>query len=247
MPPGSTSVAIRCLFNPEPANGNIQTRLQLYVMAYTRSSDTREILRLLIERGALNRFYRYERIQQFKAPIRKLKSACKIIRKEDIIEPLHSAEFNDKIPSFYYAIRSFTANFRNDFIALDRVLGNVQESVIVDVCIEPFDVSKELSAHTRYLSQLQSINRSWDFDSEDNLEPFDYIGDDPKWQTPRKESLRPLRYQDPLADDILRSQQRLIFSVPSNGFTKLFSTLTFSLISKSWPRPKQLLSSLVRS
>jgi len=80
--------------------------------------------------------------------------------------------------------------------------------VTIDVCVEPADVSSELFEHTRYLSRLQSINRSWDRDQDEEVGIQDYLGDS-DWRSTWKKGIRPLRFPDPLAEEILRFQQRL--------------------------------------
>ena len=209
LPPGSVSVNIRFLFTPKLTNGDIQSRLRIYVIAKAYNNGIKESLRLLLEGGPLTGFYEGRKIEQFEAPWEKLQSGCGIVRREDAVNPLYTSEFNDRIPPFYYTIRSFEPNDRNDYVELDRVLNNIQEAIMIDMCVEPVDITAELSEHTRYLSILQSVNRLWGRDEDEDLGLEDYFGDDsPRWRSNWTKSLKPLRYRDPLADDILRSQQR---------------------------------------
>lgn len=208
LPSGSASVAIRFSFTPKPASGGMQSRLGIYVMARACDDSVAESLRLLFERGPLNRFYNLEGIEHFEAPWENLQATCEIVRREDAVGPLHSPEFNDRIPAYYYTICPFEHDDRNDYLDLDRVLGDIAEPVIIDICVQPADISAELSEHTRYLSGLQSINRVWDRDEDTEMELRDYLGKDHARLSSLRQGLRPLRYQDPLADDILRSQQR---------------------------------------
>lgn len=208
FPPESVSVAIRFVFNPSPAFENLQSRLCIYMLANARYSSEGESLRLLLERGSLGRFYYLKEIKRVEASWKKLQTACDIVRREDVVSPLYTPEFNYRIPAHYYTIRPFEPDESNDYRILDRVLGEIMEEVIIDVCVQPVDISSELLEHTRYLSRLQSINRVWDSEQNDEIDSRDYLGDDSKWHSTRRHGIKPLRYQDPLSDDILRSQQR---------------------------------------
>ena len=206
--PDAVSVAIRFLFTPKPANGNLQSRLGIFVIAHVHDSGIAESLKLLLERGPLTRFYHLHRIDNFESPWEELQAGCEIVRREEAINPLHPPEFNDRVPPGYYSIQSFEPNNRNDYLALDRVLSEIPEPVVVDIQVQPTDVSAELSNHAQYLSRLHSINRVWG-DEEDAGRGFrDYFDDKPGWGPARDDSIKPLRYRDPQADEILRSQQR---------------------------------------
>jgi len=207
LPPGSVSVSIRFEYSPDPKNGDLQSRLRIYLLALVRTQAITESLRLLFEHGPLGRFYNLKRVNHDKKSWEKFKAMCEIIRREDAIEPLYPPEYNDKIPPSYYTIQSFKPNDNNDYIGLDRVLGGIREAVIINVRVEPVDITAELSAHTRYLSLLQSINRTWDWPDDEPI-PQNYFEDTADWNTDRSQNIKPLRYQDPLAEDILRSQQR---------------------------------------
>ena len=217
LEPGSTSVSLRYKFNPQKAKNDPQSRLSIYLMARTNCKNLSESLKLLIEDGPLNRFYNLEPTKYPKTYSNRLNAVCDIVRREDAVTPLHPPEFNDRIPPFYYSLKSFDPYDDNDYLSLDRVLESVEEEVLVDVCIEPADVSNELSSHTKYLSQLESINRSWDRHEDDDSDPEDYFEKDPAYHTSSRNKIKPLRYQDPLAEDIFRSQQRFheSFSKPN--------------------------------
>jgi hypothetical protein len=204
---GSVSIAIRYLYYPKPENGDLQSRLRISLFAKARTRGTAECLRLHFEHGPLGRFYPIKKINPLKISWGKFKAGCEILRRENAIEPLHLPELNDRIPPYYYTVQSFEPNESNNYLALDRLLGGIREAVLINVIAESADISAELSAHTRYLSLLQSINRTWDR-SEDEPVIQDYFEDNPDWHQSRAQNIKPLRYPDPLADDILRSQQR---------------------------------------
>lgn len=208
LPPGAASTSIRFSFDPKPISGNVQSRLGIYVIAQCWDPDQEENMRLLIERGALRRFYQAEMVNHYRAPWDRLKGACDVVRRVDALAPLHSSEFNDRIPDSYYTITPFEPSDRNDYLELDSVLSEINETAIIDICVQPVDVSSELSAHTKYLFQLQSINKNWDLEEDDGLDQFESLENDTGFRHRWMRDIKPLRYTDPLADDILRSQQR---------------------------------------
>jgi hypothetical protein len=240
--PDAASVAIRFVFTPKPANGNLQSRLRIFVIAHVHDSGIAESLKLLLERGHLTRFYQLNRIDNLESPWEKLQAGCEIVRREEAINPLHPPEFNDRVPFRYYSIQSFEPDNRNDYLALDRVLSNIPEPVVVDIQVQPTDVSAEMSNHAEYLSRLHSINRVWD-DEEDGGRAFrDDFDDKPGWGPARDDSIKPLRYRDPQADEILRSQQRfhetlrrphLLFHIIALAGTPAVSQLVASFLAES--------------
>jgi hypothetical protein len=241
LPAGSVSVSIRFDYSPNAKNGDPQSRLRIYLLALIRTQAIAESLRVLFEHGPLGRFYNLKKINHNNESWEKFKALCEIIRREEAIEPLYSSEYNDKIPPFYYTIQSFNPNDKNDYMDLDRVLGGIREEAIINVSVEPVDISAELSAHTRYLSLLQSINRTWDrTDDEPILQ--NYFKDTADWYIDRSQSIKPMRHPDPLAEDILRSQQRfhetlrqphLQFAISVLAQTKAVAQLIGSVVAES--------------
>ncbi len=218
LPPESMRMSIRFMFNPQDARGDNQSRLAIYLMVSARTEDVEECIRILLENGPITRFYSLERIGQEQMFSQDIKADCHIIREENIIKPLYGREFNINIPDYYYTIKPLKPDIGNDFMGLDRILNDISEGVVIDISVAPTDISDELAAHSHYLSRLQSINRKWDTDN-DGIELQDFFGEDKfsirsQWQ----ENLQPLRYSDPLADDILRAQQRFHETLQSPHF-----------------------------
>jgi hypothetical protein len=123
----------------------------------------------------------------------------------------------------------------------DRVLGGIREAAIINVSVEPVDITAELSAHTRYLSLLQSINRTWDLPDDEPISQ-NYFEDTADWHIDRSQSIKPMRHPDPLAEDILRSQQRfhetlrqphLQFAISVLAQTKAVAQLIGSIVAES--------------
>lgn len=208
LPSGSVSLAIRFVYCPKPIKKDIQSRLNIYIIATTHNDAASKSMRLLLERGPLTRFYKLEPLNKIETHWKQLKAICDITRREEAVDPLHKPEFNDKIPPYYYTIHPLKPNDQNDYLSLDRILGAIEEKVVIDFCVQPTDVSAERALHTRYLSQLQSINRTWDRYEDDDAGIQDYFGNESSYRPSWKQGLKPMRHPDPLADDILRSQQR---------------------------------------
>lgn len=205
---GSATLTIRFVFSPDETNKSPQSRLAIYVMAMTKDANLNKHLTFLLRNGPLNRFYNLNNAESFIIPWEKLQACCEILRREEKVNPLYSPEFNDRIPDFYYTIEPFIPNNRNDYLDLDRVLDGIKEMSIIDICVEPADASNELQELTRYLSMLQSINKPWDYNDDDSTEIEDYFANDAVCGTSEKDKIKPLRYIDPLADDIMRSLQK---------------------------------------
>lgn len=210
FPPDEISVTLRYVFSPSPADCHVQSRLGLFLTASSENPDLIESFGRLIEQGPLSRFYRFSKHDEPAAAGVDLDCTCRIIRKVVNLPPLHGPEFNDRIPESYYQIQLMEPMEDNDLLALDRVLDRIKEPVVVELTLQPTDVSLELSAHTAYLAHLQSINRSWEQDDFDYDYPSENLREDGQDFSFRNETqrLKPFRFNDPLADDVLRNQQR---------------------------------------
>ena len=210
MSSGGPSLEISFSFNPSSANRNLQSGLAIYLKGHANDTSEVNSLKLLFERGPLSRFYNLQATDKEESPLSEgLCAACSIIRRTQPVTPLHSSEFNDKIPHFYYTIRPFEEDNSNDYMNLDRVLSGIKEEVHIQLLFQPSDITDELSKHTAYLSRLQQINRVWDREEDAGSGLSNFLGNGAsEWRSSRDQALKPLRYPDPLADDILREQRR---------------------------------------
>ena len=205
---GSVSLSIRFHFEPFPTNKDCQSRLKIYLIVRTDDSGIDCNLSILLESGPLKDFVRFEKTDRFEPHWESYKAICEIVRREDIVKPLNDIDQNDRVPPFYYTISSLEPNKRNDYADLDRVLARVEETVILDVCVEPADVRPELRDHSQYLAHLQSINRTWDIEDEDDKDFFNDFDDRSHGSVVSPKPIQPYRKKDPLADDTFRIQQR---------------------------------------
>ena len=110
--------------------------------------------------------------------------------------------------------------------------------------MEPADVSSELKAHTGYLARLHSINRTWDQDDFSYDWPSEHLESDPSDSSVRRDMqrIKPLRLYDPLADDVLRAQQRFhdelkkphfLFGIKIGAATEATARLIASVFAES--------------
>jgi len=206
---GAPSLEISFSFNPLATNHNSQSGLSIYLKGHVMDKSEIDSLKLLLEQGPLGRFYNLQGTNNEEPSLKEYSAACSIIRRTQAVIPLHSAEFNDKIPPFYFTIRPFEADNSNDYMALDKVLSGLREEAYVQLLFQSTDITDELSKHTAYLSRLQSINRVWDREEDAGSGLSNFLGNDAsEWRSSRDQALKPLRYTDPLADDILREQRR---------------------------------------
>ena len=208
LSPGAGVLTIRLVYLPEPKDGDIQSRLRLHLIVESPDPSIARILCQYIECSLISQFYGLTAEARSDIPWERMAAASDIIRRERRIKPLHSREFNDRIPSFYYAIDPFRPNDRNDYYSLESVLGGLDEPVVIDLRVEPADSSDAFHAHTGYLARLQSINRTWEADEDLRLGEMTFSGVGRESRIPAPEVLRPLRRKDPLADDVFRRQQR---------------------------------------
>ena len=105
FPAGSVSIAFHLVYTPKLDEGDLQSRLKIFLFAKALTPGTAECLRLLFEHGPLDRFYPIKKIEPEKISLNKFKASCEIVRRENAIAPLHSPELNDRIPPYYYTIQ----------------------------------------------------------------------------------------------------------------------------------------------
>ena len=206
-PADNASLAIAMAFNPTATDNQLQSRLRLYMQSTSTDCDTSHSLSLALQRGPLSHFYQFTETEHLSIPWQSFTAACHIVRRIDWVTPLQSVEFNALVPTAYIILRQFDACDVNDYLNIDRVLGGIDEPVLVTIGVESVDIENELAIHTRYLSRLRAINRRWDI-TEDDFSLQDCLGNDPDFRYQEPKSLKPLHEMDPLADDVLDLQRR---------------------------------------
>ena len=206
--PDSVSVAIRFLYRPGQAGSDPQQRFTVYLAAQAHHEDARLGSQILLDRCPLRRFYDLRPAEADKIPWDEFQATCDVVRRQEILAPTLPPELNPKIPPVYWTVEPFCPREDNDYLLLDSVTDRLDEPVLIEICIEPADHAEALAAHTRYLAVLQQINRSWDSDDEETFEGT-WRGAS-EWRTATK----PLRQRDPLADTVLRRQQRFHETLP---------------------------------
>jgi len=211
VPENSIALSLLAIYSPSPTSGDVQSRLKFYLIAESDDIDYLKELSLLIEQGFLSGYYHLEPTKNTIIEEIIQAEACHIYRNFNLIKPLYPKQFNDRIPDWYYAINPFEPEQDNDYLALDKVLNTIQEPVAIILRIQPADLLGEQAAHTKYLAGLQSINRSWDQDDFQYDWPSAHLfsNQDDSFFKSGPRDLKPLRKSDPLADTVLRSQQKI--------------------------------------
>ena len=207
LPPGSASVAIQFVYRPSSEGLGLQQRLAIYVVAQAHDDHAAAGLPILLDQGPFSQFYELDRVDEMPALWDSVGAACDVARHASVLEPTVTAELNSRALPVYVTMDPFQPNTDNDYLRLDRVLDRLEEPVMVEVCVEPADVSQELAVHTGYLRHLQQINRTWD-DGDDGSFDLDWRSDRTGPGRSPYQIPKPLRQKDPLADDVLRRQQR---------------------------------------
>lgn len=244
VPENSIALSLLAIYIPSPSSGDVQSRLKFYLTAESDDIDYLKELSLLVEQGFLSGYYHFEPTENTIIEELKQAKACHIYRNYNLIKPLHPKQFNDRIPDWYYAINPFEPEQDNDYLALDKVLNTIQEPVAIILRIQPVDLLGEQAAHTKYLAGLQSINRSWDQDDFQYDWPSAHLvskQDDSLFKSGPRD-LKPLRKSDPLADTVLRSQQKiheslskphLFFSFQVRAQSKAVAHLVATVVAES--------------
>ena len=213
FPAETVTAEIRFVYAPSANRAECQRRLGIYLNIWASDEATAERVSAFVARGPLSGFYKFEPVADAPALAVEMRAGSDICRRADLEQALHPPEFNCNIPTHYFRIESFEPNEDNEPL-LDQVLGNLSEPVDISVRVEPSNVRRERSEHTRYLARLHLVNRNTDRNNGPG--ELDYLGsgDGPNYGA--RASLEPLQLRDPIADDVLRAQQRFhdTFSMP---------------------------------
>ena len=241
MEPVSAALTLLFVFHPTDQPHAKQSRLSLYIVVRAKDQDTADALSLLIERGPLAEFYLFERVEEPDIPWDNVNAICSIVRKEDRIEPLYGPEYNAKIPPAYHLVSQFEPNEENDFLTLDSVLDKISEPVVVSICVEPVDLSSELTGVTAYGARLKSINHPWGEDTR-LTGPSGLMDDEEVWRY-RHDTRVPLpRRKEPLAESVERELRKileslhmphLLFHVHAMAQSEIVARLIASVVAES--------------
>ena len=166
FPEGCVSLTIRYLYLPVAAETSRQQRLVVQLSGKVHSQKTMPDFNLLLNSGTLHRIYRLQKERPFTIKWNQFTNCCDIVRRQSIIKPTVTGEFNPDAFPIYFAIDSFVSNPNNDFARLDSLLNRLEEPVLIEYCVEPIDIGCYQMEHTRYLSQLQNVNRTRGSDEE---------------------------------------------------------------------------------
>jgi len=198
FPPGSASLSLQLYYKPASAGENHGVRrLSVSLSGQAFSPAAAASLKLLLESGPLQRFYRLVPGDPVITP--ELPAACSVVRRQELLPATVTAEFNAKALSVYYAATPFEAREENDYMLLDGVLDPLSEPALVTIDISPAAIGHEAAAHTRYLSLLQQVNHVFSLGDDDLFAPRGG-----EW----RDAARPLHVREPLVDELLQQQRR---------------------------------------
>jgi hypothetical protein len=203
MEAGSVSAEICFVFDPVCEGCDMKSRLQPYLRVQASDDSMAKAMCMLIERGQISRFYELQGLYRPLELPKSLSVSCDVIRRRDFIKPQHTCEFNARIPDWYLTVSPFSANEKNDFRTLDRVLDRVQEPVVISVRIAPADISPERRALTSLMERYRSVNRSRSLD-EDDYAGLDSMGGDGYRHLSYRCKVSPFSLEDPIAEDAWR-------------------------------------------
>lgn len=204
MAPQSVSAELLSIYNPQCQGGDRQSRWRLYLRIQTSDQGTAKYMDALVERGDLSHYYKFEKVTEPLVWPDSLAARCFIVRRQDLIEPLHGCDLNARIPDWYYTISPFAANEENNSLTLDRVLDRMDEPVVIRVRVQPMDVSAERRTLTDLLDRCHSINHGRDWEEDDDTR-IDSLLDNHHGYSACRSRLSPLSRSDPIADDVVRS------------------------------------------
>lgn len=200
FPPESVSLALRFFYRPVGSVVSAHDRLGIYLIGQA-SQSYRGALRLLLEQGPLTRFYDLVSTEVCPIDRSRFVATCDVVRRQTILAPTVTGESNPRVLPAYYTLTAFEPRRDNDYLRLDSVLDRLEEAVVIEIGIAPADIADLRTEHTNYLAAIQSINRCWDTDDEFAVEPwFDLM--------PPFANIRPFRLREPLADLVLRTEQK---------------------------------------
>jgi hypothetical protein len=204
MAPRSVSAEVLFIYSPQCQGGDRQSRLRLYLRIQTPDRAAAKYMDMLVQRGELSCFYDFEKVAESLDLPPSPAVSCFVVRRQDLIEPLHGCDLNARIPDRYYTISPFAANEENDFLTLDRVLDRMDEPLAIRVRVQPVDVSAERHAITALLERSHSINHGKDWDEDDDTGIGCLRGGSHRYSSYHSR-LSPLSLPDPIADDVVRS------------------------------------------
>jgi len=242
MLPGSANVELLFAFDPKCIGGDRQSRLRLYLRVWANDLAMAGSMDLLIQRGELSRFYKFQKVKGPSTGLESLHATCDIVRRQGFLEPLFGCEFNAKVPERYYLVHPFTANEKNDYLTLDRVLDKVREPVLISIRVQPADTSVEQHAMTAFVERLHSINHQRDSDTGE-FDQIDYLGGNSRshFDSYRRPSM--LSQREPLAEEIPRAirevheslcrETHLFFSIRVEAKTEAVARLVGSVFAES--------------
>jgi len=204
LPHGSVTIAIRFVYCPLTDKLRSNDRLKVYLLIQSHNEEIDRITESLLKQSQLRIFYELEEIAVHEQLLYKttFTDCFCVTRNHNRINSLISTSENSKALSCYPTIASFKPQNQNDYMRLDAALDTVDKPCLIEISVEPVNITKESYNFIHCLSRYQQINRQWD--NEDDLFVNGYSDNGENWG----KALQPLRQKDPLADEASNMARR---------------------------------------
>jgi len=201
LPFGSATIAIRYQYNPAKYCPQPQKRLNIYLSGRSHTLENHETVPILLENCLLGKLYNFDNCDKFTIDTGIYNGCCDITRKYTVLEPSVTAEMNSQIPyGGYFVIEEFFPSKNNTLIDFINFLSDVPERILVDLSIEPFDISGTLKAHNNYLQQLRRVNLNPNMTS--GYPTGSFLANSQQG----KAIIKSLHIKDPICDGVYREQ-----------------------------------------
>jgi len=116
MQTNSCSAELRFIFEPEGDGQDSQSRPNLNLLLWASNATMARNLDGLVRGGPLSHFYKFVKIEKLPKAKAELFSSCDIVRRENLVAPLHTCDLNYRIPERYYTVSPLVPNESNDYL-----------------------------------------------------------------------------------------------------------------------------------
>jgi hypothetical protein len=168
-------IAVQQRYAANPKVSRAKERLQIYLLASTKSDRSARSFRALVESGPLTRFHELIPSEQPSIPWSRFSSASHIVRHVSAIPATIAREFNPFVPANYCSIRPFKGRRENDLLAIDQICNRIDEHLVIDISVQPADVTPDYVLVSQLLDRYEKVNRTFEDDGDDFAAPRDYL------------------------------------------------------------------------
>ncbi len=220
MPSGSAHLEFRYVFRPLEDAEQRQDRLALYVIVQAADRSVLGAFEKLLSAGPMRFYYPLRRCPEPVITRDEVPITFRVARRTGALRPLLGPRDSVAVPDAYYTIEPFEPAKDNRYYTLDRVLGSVNEAVVIRLRAEPADISQIHRVFTQYLGRLAAVNRTGAASLESDLGLRSMVAEPSRRGRAGPAQPRVRQRGDPLAKEILRQLNRSFESLqaPHLGF-----------------------------